>query len=166
MITLEGELERDLPGSESDTARLWVSDQQWLSILERVKRGDDEHLDDRYLGGESEATGEREHARHALAFRCVIRLAPPENRSADHGTYLVNTRNISSGGIGFVHTAELHSGTRCTVALQPPTGRGMILPGRVAWCRPIDRIAEDTDTFDVGVQFDMPIDISPFFSAA
>lgn len=157
-----------LESYESDTARLWVSDQQWLSILERVERGNEPEETDAFdfAGGGSGATGDRDHARHALNFRCVIRLAPPEHRDADHGTYLVHSRNISSGGLGFVHDHELHAGTRCTVALQPPRGKGMILPARVAWCREITRDAEVSLSFDVGVQFDRPIDISPFFPAA
>jgi len=164
------DLDAGLPGGESDTARLWVSDQQWLSILERVERGptDDELAAQAtdFAGGESAATGHREHARHAISFRCMIRLAPPKNAEADHGTYVVHSRNISSGGLGFVHGQELHAGTRCTVALQPSTGQGVITPARVAWCRAIQCVAEDVATYDVGVQFDRPIDVSPFVPAA
>lgn len=162
------DLDDGLPGG-SDTARLWVSDQQWLSILERVERGPVAHhgADPADLaGGESDATGNRRHARLAASFRCVIRLAPPENTDADHGTYLVHSRNISTGGLGFVHDHELHAGTRCTVALQPQQGKGLIVPARVAWCRDIPRLAEDVTTYDVGVQFDRPINIDGFVHAA
>ncbi|MEM7624289.1 MAG: PilZ domain-containing protein [Planctomycetota bacterium] len=160
------DVDEGLTHYEADTARLWVSDQQWLAILQRVEHGRPDGEADDLAGGASDATGDREHARHALSFRCVIRLAPPEQADADHGTYLVHTRNISSGGLGFVHDHELHAGTRCTVALQPPRGRGMILSARVAWCREIGRVAEEALTYDVGVQFDRPIDISPFVPAA
>ena len=164
------DLDAGLPGGESDTARLWVSDQQWMSILERVQRGpSDEELAAQaatFAGGESDATGHREHARHAVSFRCMIRLAPPENTDADHGTYVVHSRNISTGGLGFVHDQELHAGTRCTVAIQSSQSKGLIVPARVAWCRAIQRVAEDVTTYDVGVQFERPIDISPFIPAA
>lgn len=164
------DLDAGLPGGEFDTARLWVSDQQWLSILERVERGpSEEELAQQaadFAGGESDATGHREHARHAISFRCMIRLAPPTNAGADHGTYVVHSRNISTGGLGFVHDRELHAGTRGTVALQSSQGKGMIVPARVAWCRAIQRIAEDVTTYDVGVQFDYSIDVSPFVPAA
>lgn len=168
--TTPGESPRDLDEGlahyESDTARLWVSDQQWLAILQRVENGSPDDVAEDLAGGASDATGDREHARHAMSFRCVIRLAPPEQEGADHGTYLVHSRNISSGGLGFVHNHELQSGTRCTVALQPATGRGMIIAARVAWCREISRVAEETLAYDVGVQFDRPIDVSPFMPAA
>jgi len=167
MISLNREYDYDFSTTDTDTTRLWVSDQQWLSILERVKRGNEpEEGVDRYLGGASAATGGREHSRHAVALRCVVRFAPPQNHGADHGTYLVNNRNISSGGLGFVHSTAMQAGTRCTVALQPLEGGGMILPARVAWCREIQREAEDPVMFEVGVQFDMPIDLEPFFPAA
>lgn len=151
---------------EADTARLWVSDQQWMSILQQVEHGDGDGASLDFAGGASAATGDRAHARVAMSFRCVIRLAPPQCAGADHGTYLVHSRNISSGGLGFVHDQEMHAGTRCTVALQPPRGRGLIISARVAWCREISRIAEQTLRYDVGVQFDRPIDISPFAPAA
>ncbi len=161
-----------LPGAFSgvvaggaDTARLWVSDQQWLSILERVKRGDSGAATGE-AGGAGEATGGRFYPRHALSFRCVIRLASPAQHGADHGTYVVQTRNISSGGMGFVHDGELRAGTRCTVGLQPISGKGMILSAKIAWCRGIERPAEDARMFDVGVQFDRPIDVDPFVPAA
>jgi hypothetical protein len=161
-----------LESHEADTARLWLSDRQWMSILRQVETGDAQTdpatpaPGDHVSGGASDATGHRDHARHALSFRCVIRLAPPQRRNDDHGTYLVHSRNISAGGLGFVHNHPLHPGTRCTVALQPMHGKGMILAARVAWCREVDRPAEDTLGFDVGVQFDRPIDISVFVTAA
>ncbi|MEL7087792.1 MAG: PilZ domain-containing protein [Planctomycetota bacterium] len=164
--TTTQDVDEGLAQYEADTARLWVSDQQWLSILQRVENGESEAASADLAGGASDATGHREHARHATHFRCVIRLAPPQQAGADHGTYLVHSRNISSGGLGFVHDHELHPGTRCTVALQPPTGRGLIISARVAWCREISRVAEETLRYDVGVQFDRPIDVGPFMSAA
>ncbi|MEM1107926.1 MAG: PilZ domain-containing protein [Planctomycetota bacterium] len=160
----------DLKGGQYDTARLWISDQQWMSILKQVEHGPtEEELAEEatdFAGGASDATGGREHARHAISFRCLIRLAPPEDIDADRGTYVVHSRNISSGGLGFVHDQPLHAGTRCTVALQPLRGKGMIVPARVAWCRDIQRLAEDVKTYDVGVQFDRPIDVSPYIPAA
>jgi hypothetical protein len=153
---------------ESDTARLWLSERQWMALLERVQRGADDgeaNFPD-YAAGASDATGHRAHARHALSFRALVRLAPPQRPDDDHGTYLVHSRNISAGGLSFVHEHELHPGTRCTIALQPQQGRGSVLSGRVAWCNPIHRDAEDPTRFDAGLQFDQPIDLSPFVPAA
>lgn len=161
------DLDAGLPGGDSDTARLWLSENQWLCILKQVERGPLTDADLDLAGGESDATGHRQHARLAASFRCLIRLTPPTahtttNHHADHGTYLVHSRNISTGGLGFVHHHQLHPGTRCTVALQPHVGPGLIVPARVAWCRDIPRLAEDVTTHDVGVQFDHPLPVNPF----
>ncbi|MEM9883111.1 MAG: PilZ domain-containing protein [Planctomycetota bacterium] len=153
-------------GHTAETARVWVSDRQWLAMLRSVDADSDTAPPPEGLArGAGDATGHRAHARHAASFRCVIRLAPPERPGDDHGTYLVHSRNLSAGGLGFVHDRPLHPGTRCTAALRPAEGRGLILAARVAWCRPVDDRAGDR-VYDVGVQFDRPIDLNPFFPAA
>ncbi len=168
MLNLTNRDERDFDFDanlgQPDTLRLWVSDRQWLSMLKRIEQGESD--DDSSAGGASDATGERDHARVAGDFRCMIRLGSPNKPADDHGTYIVKTRNIGGGGIGFIHGNELHTGVRCTVALQPATGPGLVLAGRVAWCRPIERNGEDPVDFEVGVQFDQPVDLSPFVNAA
>ena len=150
----------------SDTARLWLSEQQWMGLLTRVRTG---VAREDWTGGLSGATGDREHARHAPDFLCLIRLgrSGPESSTSERGTYQVSTRNISAGGIGFVHDRELKRGTRATVALQPKQGAGLILSARVAWCRPLpEGAADNRDLFQVGVQFDQPVDVDPFIYAA
>ncbi len=166
MLHLTNSEERDFDFGEGfgqpDTLRLWVSDRQWLSMLKRIEQGDD----DNFAGGGSPATGEREHERIPGDFRCMIRLGNPENAADDHGTYVVRTRNVGGGGIGFIHSRQLSQGVRCTVALQPASGPGLVLAGRVAWCRPVERQGEDPVDFEVGVQFDQPVDLSAFVHAA
>lgn len=149
----------------SDTARLWVSEQQWMGLLTRVRTG---RARADQPGGISGATGDREHARHAPDFLCLIRLgAGGSEASGERGTYQVSTRNISAGGIGFVHDRELNRGVRATIALQPREGPGLILSARVAWCRPLaEGIGDDGNLFQVGVEFDQPVDVDPFIYAA
>ncbi len=185
-------LDEGLEQHRTDTTRLWISDRQWMGILQTIELGSsdtntntdtdtdtdttaskisapttpsDTFTPD-FAGGASPATGDRSHARHALSFRCVLRLAPADQPEADHGTYLVHSRNLSDGGLGFVHDAPLQPETRCTVALQPASGKGVILAARVAWCHAIDRLAEDALRYDIGVQFDRPLDTTPFTPAA
>ena len=148
----------------SDTARLWLSEQQWMGLLTRVRTG---VAREACPGGLSEATGDREHARHAPDFLCLVRLGAEGGPAGERGMYQVSTRNISAGGIGFVHDRELQRGVRATVALQPREGPGLILSARVAWCRALPESAgDDTRLFQVGVQFDQPVDVDPFIYAA
>lgn len=134
-----------------DSLRLWLSDQQWLALLARIERGAHD-----YEG--PDRRGDRE-ARFPTRLRCVIRAQQPDGRS---GTYLVCSHNISAGGLGFVHHAPLPRGSRCTVALEKGQGQGLIASGRVAWTRQIDD--RSPIAFEVGVQFDTPIDPAPFTS--
>ena len=135
-----------------DSTRLWVSDEQWLSILERVERG--QQLD---LPGED---CRRLHVREAFTCRCLLRMG------SDAGTYIVRTRDISAGGIRFVHGQYLRPGTRCTVALQPDGRLGRIVSAVVAWCNEIEYYDEDIEGYEVGVKFDEPLDITRFVGAA
>ena len=170
------DVDEGLERYDADTTRLWISDRQWMAILQDVEAtapSADANPEDaverdpyRFVGGAGPATGDRSHARHAAPFRCVLRLAPADQPHADHGTYLVHCRNISAGGLGFVHTAPLHPGTRCTAALQPARGQGTILAARVAWSRAIQRAAEDTTRYDIGLEFDRPLDIGLYTPAA
>lgn len=141
------------PSEGVDTTRLWVSDQQWLAILERVQRGQpaiDPPRDE----------CRRLHPRQSYECRCLLRL------SAVAGTFIVRTRDISSGGLCFVHGQPLRASTRCTIALQPEAGPGRILSAVVAWCKEIEFFDPDVEAYEVGVKFDTPIDTRPYTGAA
>lgn len=139
------------PTQEMDTTRLWVSDQQWLAILERVQRGTPV-LEE----ANNEQGCRRLHARQAYECRCMLRL----NSAA--GTFIVRSRDISSGGLRFVHGSPLRASTRCTIALQSDSGPGRILSAVVAWCKEIEFFDPDVEAWEVGIKFDTPIDLRPF----
>lgn len=137
-----------------DTTRLWVSDQQWLAILERVQRSQpiafrEYHDDCRRL-----------HAREAFACKCLLRL------SGLAGTFIVRTRDISAGGLCFVHGQPLRPSTRCTIALQSDLGPGRILSAVVAWSKEIEFFDPDLEAYEIGVKFDTPIDARAVTGAA
>lgn len=131
--------------------RLWLSEQQWLALLTRIEREAHDY------GGPDRRDGRRD--RYPTKLRCVIRAQQPDGRSA---TYMVCSHNISAGGLGFLHGEPLPRGSRCTIALEKGEGQGLIASGRVAWARQIDD--REPHAFEVGVQFDRPIDPSPFTS--
>lgn len=133
-----------------DSTRLWVSDQQWLAILERVQRGQPA------IDASVRQDCRRLHPRESFECRCLLRL----NSAA--GTYIVRSQDISSGGLRFVHGQPLRASTRCTIALQSDTGPGRILSAVVAWCKAIEFFDPDVEAYEVGVKFDSAIDIRPF----
>jgi len=140
------------PRSTVDSTRVWVSDQQWLAVLERVQRGQDIEVP---------ATDcRRLHVRQSYTCRCLLRLADAA------GTYAVRSRDLSEGGLRFVHGHPLRPGMRCTVVLQPEQGLGRILSAVVAWCNEIEFYDEDLEAYEIGVKFDDPLDTRSFVSAA
>lgn len=140
------------PRAEVDSTRLWVSDQQWLAILERVQRGQP--------GLASGDDCRRLHPRADCACRCMLRLGDAA------GTFVVRSRDISSGGLRFVHGQPLRAGTRCTIVLQPDGAMGRILSAVVAWCSEIEYFDEDIEGYEVGVKFDQTIDVRGVVGAA
>ena len=142
------------PRSGYDTTRLWVSDQQWLAILERVQRGGPIPFEQ----GDNDCR--RLHPREAFECRCLLRL------SGLAGTFIVRTRDISAGGLCFVHGQPLRAATRCTIALQSDAGPGRILSAVVAWCKEIEFFDPDLEGYEIGVKFDTPIDTRAFIGAA
>ncbi len=71
--------------------------------------------------------------------------------------YLVRSRNLSSGGIAFLHGAFVYQGTRCAVALMTTANRVAPFNGKVVRCQLVHR-----HIHDVGVCFDRPIRLSDF----
>ncbi len=144
---------------EGEALRVWLSDQQWMAILERIERqaqtGEGRWLDEEAEGDRRD----RQDPRRPLTARCIIRVG---THGHEAGTYIVRTRNISTGGLGFVHHHDLRTGTRCTVALQTDAGQGMIVAGRIAWCREVMQLEVEDATYEIGVQFDRPIGLGAF----
>jgi PilZ domain len=135
-----------------ETARLWLSDRQWMAILEQVER----QAQDTELDGDDQRNAPRLTA--PAKTQCLIRLGHP---SPVHGTYLVKLRNVSATGLGFLCTDLFESGARCTVAIKNDCGRGLVSGASIIWCRPIGEGLNE-----VGVRFDHPINTGGLFPDA
>ena len=142
------------PTARTDSTRLFISDQQWLAILERVQRG---QSDDHAPPDADDCR--RLHERRGFATRCLLRL------SDSAGTFVVRSQDLSAGGLRFVHGHRLRPSTRCTIALQPEFGPGKIIAAVVAWSNPIEFLDEDIEAYEIGVKFDQPIDTRAFVAA-
>lgn len=138
---------------ETDSLRLWISDRQWMRMLQQIERDSQQYTED--------DRRDPSDTRFGVSFRCVIRIGQGSDSA---GIYLVRTRDLSAGGIGFMHSQSVPTKTRCTFALQSEDGRGRIVAGQVAWCRPLRHMQTDQPVYAVGLQFDKPIDVKPFVS--
>ena len=151
--------ELNLPPEPADGAtRVWLSDQQWMAILERIERQSRSGNAVRAILPHEDPSERRGDGmdRQPLSAKCMIRIGSPGHEA---GTYLVRTRNISSGGLGFVCQHAFDPGTRCTVALQLSDGMGRIIAGKIAWCREVMQLEVEQAMFEVGVTFDQLIPI-------
>lgn len=63
-------------------------------------------------------------------------------------------RNLSKGGIGFLHRSFLHLGTRCIVTLDHPIRGDVQAPGRVVRCLHLTGMVHE-----IGIKFDEEIDV-------
>ena len=139
----------------SDTSRLWLSEQQWAHLVQRL------HTDAEtpQIRTVSPPTGERRHGRlTSRHLSCVVRLGEAVGGDQlGYGTFTVRVRDISSGGLGFLHDHPLAADTRCTLLLRSEGGTCSIETGRVAWCKRIPaplRQAADSELHEIGLTFD------------
>lgn len=99
-----------------------------------------------------------ERRRYTKIVRCVLRMKQQEGPAA---VYLVRTRNLSEGGLGFFFGSYMHPGTVCHFAIMGLDGHGQIVAGTVRWCRHVARTLHEC-----GVQFDSPIEVTRFLDPA
>lgn len=80
---------------------------------------------------------------------------------ASLGTFLVSPRNLSTGGLAFLHGAFIYSGTKCIVQLKARDGKTHEACGEVVRCRSIHgRIHEVGMRFHVAIEIDKFVDTS------
>lgn len=84
----------------------------------------------------------------------VLRIQQPGGDPMD---FLVRPRNLSTGGLGFLHGGFVYPGSVCIVTLVSHDGLNVVARGKVVRCACVTgRI------HDIGVQFDAPIEIDDF----
>ncbi len=129
----------------------------------RTIRVDDEKLTkllDTLDAKGTKADGKRKSPRYAYRIKSVrVYMQPPGSK--DIVAYLVPTRNLSAGGLSFLHGGFVHQGTRCLVQLTRTIDARDDVPGTVVSCRYIEQMVHE-----VSVRFDRKIDPSAYCSAA
>ena len=133
------------------------------SNLVRTIRLDDAKLEralDRLDRAEGSATNCRTSPRYSYRIKgCVVHLQQP----GDGGStpFLVVTRNLSSGGVSFLHGGYVHAKSTCLVQLITTHGAWKNVKGVVVRCRYID-----AGVHEVAVQFDSSITTEDYCSTA
>ncbi len=123
--------------------------------LSPAKRTEMLRLLDNHARQSAGAPSKREHDRFEYRAGDVpITITHPGGGT---GKFIACTRNLSSGGMSFLHGGFLHKGTHCRVVLPKRDGRETVVLGRVAGCRHIAQRLHE-----VGVEFYEKIDVREF----
>ncbi len=133
------------PGSSKeiiDTLRL--TDEQWQALSSKLDQ------EDPYM------IGQRQHKR--IIYRKLAQIAVAIQRpDGEWAKYAVRSRDLSPGGIGFIHGAFIYSGCACRVILKDSHDRVVCLDGSIKRCELVDGNAHH-----IGVQFEEPINLADF----
>ncbi len=77
------------------------------------------------------------------------------------GRYLVCARNLSAGGISFIHGGYIHTGSDCRVVLLRRDGTPLAVAGVVVHCRHIE-----SSHHEIGIQFHKEVDPTTILPAS
>ena len=69
------------------------------------------------------------------------------------GRYLVCARNISAGGVSFIHGGYIHPGSECKIVLPRRDGAPLPVNGEIVYCRHVEG-----SYHEVGVRFTQEVD--------
>ena len=109
---------------------------------------------------ETTPSGRRQAVRYAYRMKGVL-IHMQQPGSTITVPYLVPTRNLSEGGMSFLHGGFVHPGTRCTAQLITNYGKADDVCGGVVSCRYLEG-----SIHEVSVRFDRAIDPSVYCAAA
>ncbi|MDX2116758.1 MAG: PilZ domain-containing protein [Planctomycetota bacterium] len=125
----------------------------FLRLNEQERRAALETIERRALSEPGRLS--RREPRHRLLD--VDRLTVDIGTGSSVCTALVVPRDVSDGGLSFLHGVFIYSGTHILIQLKTRDGEQMLVPGKVVRCtHVVGRVHE------VGVKFDRPIDVAPF----
>ena len=106
-----------------------------------------------------EVVQQRRHAR--LPFRLKRIFAVIVHPTGKPARQAIVPRNISSGGLGFIHGQYLHAGTVCHLAMERRDGTREIVEGVVVNCRYLHG-----GLHEIGLRFTKAIDLREFLPDA
>ncbi|MEM1109788.1 MAG: PilZ domain-containing protein [Planctomycetota bacterium] len=125
-----------------------LTEKQWQTLIATLEAG---------KGPTVPATRDRrdlDTVRCSHVRRVALRIVHPSGNKTSH---LVRSRNLSVGGMSFIHLSFLYPGTACHVALQTRHGESVAFSGKVVWCRHVSG-----QSHEVGFRFDQLIELDEF----
>lgn len=131
--------------------------------LVRTIRLDDEkilQILDELDASSPEPPGVRKQQRFTYRIKALV-VHIQQSPQMDPTPYLVPSRNISAGGLSFLHGGFIHTGTRCLVQLITTYGTWTNVVGKVTRCRYLK-----SNIHEVSIKFDQEVDPSVYCSEA
>jgi hypothetical protein len=122
-----------------------------LSSVKLTPDALDRMLDDLDAGNVIPTVDNRKANR--ISCRCTVVIVVI-NQGGYESTFLIPLRDLSSGGIAFLHRSMLHKGTLCTIRMRTPDLRWLQVHGRVVRSRYIRDMV-----YEVGLKFRDPVDL-------
>ncbi|HNQ22046.1 MAG TPA: response regulator [Phycisphaerae bacterium] len=111
-------------------------------------------------GSDSAGADRRGSARYSYRVQgLLVKVRQPGDSSPT--AFLVPTRNLSDGGVAFLHGSYVHCGSECSVQLLTTHGARQEARGTVVGCRLVEG-----GVHEVRVKFDDSVDVSAFTPAA
>ncbi|GAB4110284.1 MAG: hypothetical protein Kow00105_19050 [Phycisphaeraceae bacterium] len=134
------------PSELIDTLKL--TNEQWAELAEKLDRVPTDYR------------GQRRAVR--IEYKKLAQIAVAIKVSGTQWTkYVVRSRDLSEGGIGFLHGAYVHEGSACRVILKDLSDKVICIDGQVKHC-----VHVSGTVHKVGVQFNEKIDLSQFTEAS
>ncbi|MCC6319974.1 MAG: response regulator [Phycisphaerales bacterium] len=99
----------------------------------------------------------RSHVRHT--FRTLAVKLTLSHPGGSQTRFSVACRNLSSGGIGVLHSAYVHSGTPCTIELVSTSNTTHTIEGKVVRCGHLQGTVHE-----IGIKFNGAIDTREFLA--
>lgn len=133
-----------------------MADQRYNRSIRLSAAKQEELLDRLEQSGADEADARRRGAGRVLyrADNIALTVAHP---GGGVGRFLIRTRNLSAGGMSFIHGGFLHTGTQVRIALPALDGQMIRVAGEVVMCRYVA-----SPVHEVGVTFHEKIDPTRF----
>jgi len=95
----------------------------------------------------------RSRRRHERYRYRVRRICVTLFHDGEEATLFVSARNLSAGGVAFLHTNPIDIGTHCQVRLVDRHTQDQHVTGAIARCRYVK-----AEVYEIGVRFDETID--------